>query len=198
MFLTSSTREVQPLVAIDGRPIDLDAATAADMVELRLDGVDLVVVGPEAWLAAGLVDALRAEGVAAFGPPAEVARLESSKAFAKEVMAAAGVPTGAYEAVATVEAGMAAIDRYPVVVKADGLAAGKGVIIAADEREDRAGFDEGEPGGRGASARRRRSASRRTGRTRPAALLITSRCERAPSQAAPSLSTSSSCSRVRP
>ena len=104
----------------------------------KAEGVDLVVVGPEAWLAAGLVDALNAEGVPAFGPTAEVARLESSKAFAKEVMAAAGVPTAAYEAVDTVEAGMAAISRYPVVLKYDGLAAGKGVVVAEDEATARA------------------------------------------------------------
>jgi phosphoribosylamine--glycine ligase len=97
------------------------------------EDVDLVVVGPEAWLAEGLVDALGVEGIPAFGPTAEVARLESSKAFAKEVMAAAGVPTARYEAVTDVAAGMAAIERYPVVLKADGLAAGKGVVIAEDE-----------------------------------------------------------------
>ena len=104
----------------------------------KREGVDLVVVGPEVWLADGLVDALQAEGVPAFGPTADVARLESSKAFAKEVMAAAGVPTAGYEAVTDVEAGMAAIERYPVVLKADGLAAGKGVVIAEDEATARA------------------------------------------------------------
>ena len=85
-------------------------------------------------------------GVACFGPSAAGARLEGSKAFCKEVMEAAGVPTAAYRVVTSVEEGMAAIselrparaDRYPAVIKADGLAAGKGVIIAADESEARA------------------------------------------------------------
>ena len=82
---------------------------------------------------AGLVDELAARGIPAFGPSAAAARLEGSKAFAKEVMAAAGVPTAAWSAVDDVEAGMAAIAGYPVVLKFDGLAAGKGVVIAADE-----------------------------------------------------------------
>ena len=103
----------------------------------RERGVDLVVVGPEAPLVAGLADALAAEGVPCFGPSAAAARLEGSKAFAKEVMAAAGVPTAAYAVVEDVEAGLDAIERYPAVVKADGLAAGKGVVIAADEAEAR-------------------------------------------------------------
>jgi phosphoribosylamine---glycine ligase len=114
----------------------------------RREAVDLAVVGPEAHLAAGLVDALQAEGVPAFGPTAEVARLESSKAFAKEVMAAAGVPTAAYEAVSDVAAGMAAIRDYPVVLKYDGLAAGKGVVIAEDEEAARATLADFLEGGR--------------------------------------------------
>ncbi len=98
-------------------------------------GVDLVVVGPEAPLVAGLADALLDAGVRTFGPRAAAARLEGSKAFAKEVMQAAGVPTGDFAVVADVDTGLAAIRRYPVVLKADGLAAGKGVVIAADELE---------------------------------------------------------------
>src|SRR5436305_123528 len=82
-------------------------------------------------LVAGFVDALTAAGVPAFGPTAGAAALEGSKAFCKEVMLAAGVPTAAHVVVHSVEAGVAAIERYPVVIKADGLAAGKGVIIAA-------------------------------------------------------------------
>ncbi|HEY2440989.1 MAG TPA: phosphoribosylamine--glycine ligase [Solirubrobacteraceae bacterium] len=96
---------------------------------------DLVVVGPEAPLVAGITDALAEAGIRCFGPSAAAARLEGSKAFCKEIMVAAGVPTAAYSVVTDVDAGMAAIDRYPVVIKADGLAAGKGVIIAADESE---------------------------------------------------------------
>ena len=101
------------------------------------EGVDLVVVGPEAPLVAGVADALTAAGIRSFGPTAAAARLEGSKAFCKEVMAAAGVPTAAYKVVRDPQAGLAAIERYPVVIKADGLAAGKGVIIAGDEAEAR-------------------------------------------------------------
>lgn len=104
--------------------------------------VDLVVVGPEAPLVDGLVDALAAAGIVAFGPSAAAARLEGSKAFAKEVMAAAGVPTASYAVVDTVEDGMAAITSYPVVLKYDGLAAGKGVVIAEDEAMARATLED--------------------------------------------------------
>ncbi|MGH2872750.1 MAG: phosphoribosylamine--glycine ligase [Solirubrobacteraceae bacterium] len=93
----------------------------------------LVVVGPEAPLVAGIADALAAAGIRCFGPTAEAARLEGSKSYCKEVMVAAGVPTASYSVVRTPEQGMAAAGRYPVVIKADGLAAGKGVIIAQDE-----------------------------------------------------------------
>ncbi|MGB2712214.1 MAG: phosphoribosylamine--glycine ligase, partial [Conexibacter sp.] len=101
----------------------------------------LTVVGPEVSLVAGVVDAFADAGLRCFGPRAAVARLEGSKAFSKQVMEAAGVPTAAYEVVTTVEQGMAAIARYPVVVKADGLAAGKGVVIAADADEARAALE---------------------------------------------------------
>ncbi|MEA2373225.1 MAG: phosphoribosylamine---glycine ligase [Solirubrobacteraceae bacterium] len=116
----------------------------------RAEGVALVVVGPEAPLVGGLVDLLAANGIPAFGPSAEAARLEGSKRYAKEAMAEAGVPTAAWEAVSTPAEGLAAIERlgaaapgggrspYPVVLKADGLAAGKGVVIAADETQARA------------------------------------------------------------
>jgi phosphoribosylamine---glycine ligase len=104
-------------------------------------GVDLVVVGPEAPLVAGLADACAEAGVACFGPSAAAARLEGSKAFAKEVMAAAGVPTAGHTLVDSVAAGLAAVTRFPVVLKADGLAAGKGVVIAADEDEARAALE---------------------------------------------------------
>jgi phosphoribosylamine---glycine ligase len=98
-------------------------------------GIDLVVVGPEAPLVAGLADECAAAGVPCFGPLAAAARLEGSKAFAKDVMAAAGVPTGDYAVVETVEDGLEAVGSYPTVIKADGLAAGKGVVIATDEAE---------------------------------------------------------------
>jgi phosphoribosylamine--glycine ligase len=90
---------------------------------------------------AGLADRLREAGIRCFGPSAAAAALEGSKAFCKEVMDAAGVPTAAYRVVTDVRDGLAAIDRYPVVIKADGLAAGKGVIIAGDEAEARKALD---------------------------------------------------------
>ena len=97
-------------------------------------GAELVVVGPEAPLVAGVADAVRAAGIPVFGPSQEAARLEGSKAFAKEVMAAAGVPT-AMARVCTTEAEVAeALDAFgaPYVVKDDGLAAGKGVVVTPD------------------------------------------------------------------
>jgi len=103
----------------------------------RERAVDLVAVGPEAPLVAGLVDALEQAGIAAFGPRAAAAELEGSKAFAKQVMGAAGVPTAAHVLLRSREQ---ALDQlagasYPAVLKADGLAAGKGVIICASEAE---------------------------------------------------------------
>jgi phosphoribosylamine--glycine ligase len=97
-------------------------------------GVDLVVIGPEVPLVAGVADAVRARGIACFGPTAKAARLEGSKAFAKVVMAAAGVPTAGFRVCETVEDVAAALDEFgaPHVVKDDGLAAGKGVVVTSD------------------------------------------------------------------
>lgn len=121
----------------------LDAADPAAVVALaQRERIDLVVVGPEAPLVAGVGDALAAADVRCFGPGAGAARLEGSKAFCKEVMVAAGVPTAAYAVVTDVESGMAAVSGYPVVIKADGLAAGKGVIIAADAAQARGALSE--------------------------------------------------------
>ncbi len=94
-------------------------------------GVDLVVVGPEAPLVAGVADAVRKRGIACFGPSAVAARLEGSKAFAKEVMASAGVPTALAHVCTTVDEVVGALDALgaPYVVKDDGLAAGKGVVV---------------------------------------------------------------------
>jgi phosphoribosylamine--glycine ligase len=126
-------------IAADARLLHVAADDVDGLVAAaRAEGVDLTVVGPEVPLVAGVVDAFEAAGLRCFGPRAAVAELEGSKAFSKSVMEAAGVPTAAYEVVTTVEQGLAAIERYPVVVKADGLAAGKGVVIAADEDEARA------------------------------------------------------------
>jgi phosphoribosylamine---glycine ligase len=115
---------------------DLDAEDAEAVLALaQASAASLVVVGPEAPLVAGVSDVLAQHGIRCFGPGAAAARLEGSKAFCKEVMAAAGVPTAAYTVVTSPEAGLAAIERYPVVIKADGLAAGKGVVIAEDETQ---------------------------------------------------------------
>ncbi|MEO6857877.1 MAG: phosphoribosylamine--glycine ligase [Solirubrobacteraceae bacterium] len=122
---------------------DLDAADGEAVVALARElDVGLVVVGPEAPLVAGVADALAEAGIACFGPSAAAARLEGSKAFCKEVMVAAGVLTAAYEVVSDPQAGLAAITGYPTVIKADGLAAGKGVIIAADEAEARRALED--------------------------------------------------------
>jgi phosphoribosylamine---glycine ligase len=105
--------------------------------------IDLVVVGPEAPLVAGLVDELEAAGIAAFGPTRAAARVEGSKAYAKELMKRCGVPTASHVLLRDREEAAAhlACASYPAVLKADVLAAGKGVIIAADEREARAALD---------------------------------------------------------
>lgn len=91
---------------------------------------------------AGIEDALRAAGIPCFGPSAAAARLEGSKAFCKEVMASAGVATAAHAVVTDPAQGLESIERYPAVIKADGLAAGKGVIIASDEREARTALEQ--------------------------------------------------------
>jgi phosphoribosylamine--glycine ligase len=122
------------------RPVDV--ADPAAVVSLAGSlAADLVVVGPEAPLVAGVADALEEAGIACFGPSQRAAELEGSKAFCKEIMTAAGVPTAGYRVVTSVTAGMAAITRYPVVIKADGLAAGKGVTIARDEAQARTALE---------------------------------------------------------
>ena len=127
-----------PGIALDARLAAIDPTDPVAVVRLAsAEAVDLVVVGPEAPLVAGVSDALRDAGIRCFGPSAAGAELEGSKAFCKEVMEAAGVPTAAYQVVTDVDAGLRAVTSYPTVIKADGLAAGKGVIIAADEREAR-------------------------------------------------------------
>lgn len=110
----------------------LDGVAVAELATAL--GVDLVVVGPEAPLVAGVADAVRDRGIACFGPSAAAARLEGSKAFAKDVMAAAGVPTARSYVCATAEEVDEALDAFgpPYVVKDDGLAAGKGVVVTAD------------------------------------------------------------------
>ena len=127
-------------IAEEARSLEVGAEDVEALVgAARDEAVDLVVVGPEAPLVAGLVDALEREGIAAFGPSAEAARLEGSKLHAKELMEEAGVPTASYSVVRSREEALDAIasTSYPAVLKADGLAAGKGVIICASEAEAR-------------------------------------------------------------
>lgn len=115
---------------------------ADDSVESLLDfaikeSIDLTVIGPEDYLAKGIVDAFESKGLRIFGVNKEAARLESSKAFAKEVMKSAKIPTAAYSTVTDFESGdkILKTSKYPVVLKADGLAAGKGVIICMTYEE---------------------------------------------------------------
>ena len=130
-------------IAEEVRTLDIAADDIEGLVAAaQSERADLVMVGPEAPLVAGLADALAAAGIRCFGPTQAAARLEGSKAFCKEVMEAAGVPTAGYVVVTDPQAGMAAIDRYPAVIKADGLAAGKGVIIAQDEAQAAEALDE--------------------------------------------------------
>jgi phosphoribosylamine--glycine ligase len=117
------------------RLLPLDPSDPAAVADAALElGVDLVVVGPEAPLMAGVGDAVHERGIPVFGPDRAAARLEGSKGFAKRVMAAAGVPTGTAVDVLAADALDAALDAAgpPYVVKADGLAAGKGVLVSAD------------------------------------------------------------------
>ncbi|MBV9025356.1 MAG: phosphoribosylamine--glycine ligase, partial [Streptomycetaceae bacterium] len=120
--------EIAELHAID--PLDGDAVAE---LAARL-GVQLVVIGPEAPLVAGVADAVRARGIPCFGPSREAAQLEGSKAFAKDVMAAAGVPTARSYVCSTPEEVDAALSAFgpPYVVKDDGLAAGKGVVVTEE------------------------------------------------------------------
>ena len=116
--------------------LNIDPSVPEEVVALATQmKADLVVVGPEAPLVAGVADAVREAGIPCFGPGAEAARLEGSKAFAKEIMTAAGVPTAEAAVCATEAELTAAQDRFgaPYVVKEDGLAAGKGVVVT-DER----------------------------------------------------------------
>ena len=128
-----------PGIARDARLLDVAVDRVDSLVAAARDEeVDLVVVGPEAPLVAGVAEALAGAGVPCFGPSAPAARLEGSKAFAKAVMDSAGVPTARATVVDDVGAGLAAIDGYPVALKADGLAAGKGVVIAEDHEQAKA------------------------------------------------------------
>jgi phosphoribosylamine--glycine ligase len=134
------------LIAAPGNPgiarwaecIAIDPCDPAAVVELARElAIDLIVVGPEAPLVAGVADAARAAGIATFGPSAAAAQLEGSKGFTKDLCARAGIPTADYVRVELETEALAALDRFsiPVVIKADGLAAGKGVTVAMTREE---------------------------------------------------------------
>jgi phosphoribosylamine--glycine ligase len=140
------------LLAAPGNPgigrwadcVDIDPCDPHAVVKLaRREGMDLVVVGPEAPLVAGVSDALRAAGLAVFGPSAAAAQLEGSKGFTKDLCRANGIPTGDYVRVETMADARVALERFgiPVVIKADGLAAGKGVTVAMTRVEAEAAID---------------------------------------------------------
>jgi phosphoribosylamine--glycine ligase len=134
------------LVAAPGNPgiarwaecVAIDPCDPGAVVALaRSRDIDLLVVGPEAPLVAGVADAARAAGIATFGPSAAAAQLEGSKGFTKDLCARAGIPTAAYIRAETESDALSALDRFsiPVVIKADGLAAGKGVTVAMSRDE---------------------------------------------------------------
>ncbi|KJL33630.1 phosphoribosylamine--glycine ligase [Microbacterium oxydans] len=125
-------------IAQDATPVSLDPLDGGAVTGFANEhAIDLVVVGPEAPLVAGVADALRAHGIPVFGPGKAAAQLEGSKSFAKRIMDEAGVPTGRAARATTLAEVEAAFDELgaPHVVKADGLAAGKGVIVTSDRAE---------------------------------------------------------------
>ena len=141
------------LLAAPGNPgivrwaecVAIDPCSPADVVTLaRSANIDLVVVGPEAPLVAGVADACRALGIPVFGPNAAAAELEGSKGFTKDLCAAEGIPTAAYVRANGAQQALAELPRFslPVVVKADGLAAGKGVTVAETREEAEAAIAE--------------------------------------------------------
>ncbi|WP_067433820.1 phosphoribosylamine--glycine ligase [Nocardioides jensenii] len=127
-----------PGIAADATLHAVDPMDGAAVAELAVEiGADLVIVGPEAPLVAGVADAVTGRGITCFGPTLAAARLEGSKAFSKEVMAAAGVPTAGSLTCTTPDEAAAALDAFgaPYVVKDDALAAGKGVVVTGDRDE---------------------------------------------------------------
>ena len=129
---------------------------AAVLAFAQEKAIDLVVIGPEAPLVAGVADVLRAEGIAVFGPSASCARLEGSKSFSKQFMIDNGLPTAEYGAFDTQAEALAYLDEHPapIVVKADGLAAGKGVVVAATREEAQAAVKDAFGGAFGAAGAR--------------------------------------------
>lgn len=128
-------------IAAEAACVDVGAEDVSGLLRFaRKERVDLTVVGPEAPLVVGIADAFAAEGLAVFGPTAEAARLEGSKGFAKDIMYEAQAPTGRFRRHDNLDDALRCLeaqDTYPLVVKADGLAAGKGVVIAHDFEEAR-------------------------------------------------------------
>jgi phosphoribosylamine--glycine ligase len=130
--------------AAEGENVPIAAEDIPALVAFaQANAVDLVVVGPEAPLVAGLADSMAAAGIRCFGPSAAAARLEGSKAFMKDVCDAAGVPTATWARFDDAAAARAYVRQQgaPIVVKADGLAAGKGVVVAATLAEAEAAID---------------------------------------------------------
>jgi phosphoribosylamine--glycine ligase len=153
------------LVAAPGNPgmakvCETRSVSATDVAGLcalaREIAADLVVIGPELTVAAGLADELARLGIPCFGPTAAAGQLESSKAFTKAFADRYGLPTGAYRVCETIEAARAALDQFeaPFVIKADGLAAGKGVVIAATREEAEAAVEDALGGRFGAAGAR--------------------------------------------
>jgi phosphoribosylamine--glycine ligase len=132
-FLVCAPGNAGTAAVAEQRGVDASDPDAVAVLAAEIDA-DLVVVGPEAPLVAGVADAVRAVGIACFGPSAAAARLEGSKAFAKDVMAAAGVPTARARVCTTAADVEPALEEFgaPYVVKDDGLAAGKGVVVTDD------------------------------------------------------------------
>ena len=133
-----------PGTAACGTNVAIDPADHGAILDLcRREAIGLVVVGPEGPLVAGLVDALASAGITAFGPSAAAARLEGSKAFTKELAREAGIPSAAFARFTDAEAAKAYVAERgaPIVVKADGLAAGKGVVVATSVAEAQAAID---------------------------------------------------------
>jgi phosphoribosylamine--glycine ligase len=143
-----------PGTAQHGTNVVVDVADHAAVIAFcRTMNVDFVVVGPEAPLVAGLVDDLKAAGIKAFGPSKAAAQLEGSKAFTKDLCAEFGIPTAAYRRFSDAETAKSYVRSYgvPIVVKADGLAAGKGVVVATSFEEAEAAIDMMIGGGLGAA-----------------------------------------------
>jgi phosphoribosylamine--glycine ligase len=143
-----------PGTAKHGTNVVIDVADHRAVIDFcRTLGIDFVVVGPEAPLVAGLVDDLTAAGIKAFGPGKAAARLEGSKAFTKDLCAEFGIPTASYRRFTDAETAKTYVRNYgvPIVVKADGLAAGKGVVVATTFEEAEAAIDMMIGGGLGAA-----------------------------------------------